>query len=122
MRSCFFNAVLAAAVVCSLSFPAAAAPVSPDELTGAQWKLSTNTEKLAFLYGASNIVAIEHLVAEKQGNPPSPFVSAWLRTFGDSSWTQIQKLLDDWYAEHPGEVERPVFDVLWYEFMAPSGK
>ena len=76
----------------------------------------------AFLYGDSSTVAIEKLVSEKQNTEASPFVSAWIKAFGNDSWKQIQKKLDDWYSAHPGDAERPVFDVLWYEFMAPADK
>lgn len=112
----------AALLVCELSVPAMAAQPSPVDLTGEHWKLSSDSEKQAFLYGASNIVAIEQLVSEKTGAAPSPFVSAWIRAFGGTSWKDMQKQLDDWYASHPSESSRPVFDVLWYEFMVPAGR
>ena len=109
-------------MVCGLAGTAVADTAAPADFTGKEWKLSTTSEKLAFLYGVSSTVAIEHLVAEKQGTEASVFVSAWLKAFGNESWTQIQKKLDDWYAAHPAEVNRSVFDVLWYEFMAPADK
>ena len=112
----------AALLVCGLSVSAMAAQPSPVDLTGEHWKLSSDAEKQAFLYGASNIIAIEQLVAEKKGTEPSPFVSAWIRAFGGTSWKDMQKQLDEWYAAHPSEASRPVFDVLWYEFMAPVGR
>ena len=112
----------AALLVCGLSVSAMAAQPSPVDLTGEHWKLSSDAEKQAFLYGASNIIAIEQLVAEKKGTDPSPFVSAWIRAFGGTSWKDMQKQLDEWYAAHPSEASRPVFDVLWYEFMAPVGR
>ena len=117
----FTKVVFAAALVCALCLPSAAAQSTAD-LTGKHWLQSSQNEKLAFLYGASNIIAIEQLIAQKQGTKASPFVTAWITAFGDTNWTDIQKKLDAWYAAHPDQANREVFDVLWYEFMVPAGK
>ena len=122
MKVRFLKGVCVVALVCGLVVPAFTAKAGPADLTGVQRTLSTTSEKLAFLYGVSSTVAIEKLVSEKQNTEASPFVSAWIKAFGNDSWKQIQKKLDDWYSAHPGDAERPVFDVLWYEFMAPADK
>ena len=122
MKRTFAKVLCMALLLCAAAIPAPLALASPADLTGVQWKLSNASEKLAFLYGVSSTVAIEHLVAEKQGVADSPFVKAWMTAFGDASWKEIQKCLDEWYAAHPDESERSVFEVLWYEFMAPSVK
>lgn len=111
-----------AVMLCGLAGSAVAGTATPADFTGNEWQRSSTSEKLAFLYGVSSTVAIEHLVAERQGTEESVFVAAWLKAFGDESWPQIQKKLDDWYAAHPAESGRSVFDVLWYEFMAPADK
>ena len=74
------------------------------------------------MYGASNIIAIEQLIAQQQGTQASPFVTAWIKAFGNTNWTDIQKKLDAWYAAHQDQANREVFDVLWYEFMVPASK
>lgn len=122
MKKVFVAGLCAALLCCGLSVGVPSAEASPADLTGVQWKLSTSSEKLAFLYGVSSTVAIEQLIAEKQGVSASPFVKAWMTAFGDTSWKDIQKCLDDWYAAHPDDSKRSVFEVLWYEFMAPASK
>ena len=122
MKSRIFGLLCAVALLCGVSAQTQAAQLSPVDLTGEHWKLSTDAEKQAFLYGASHIVVIEQITAEKTGTASSPFVAAWMKAFGNRSWKQIQKQLDDWYVAHPEEAARPVFDVLWYEFMAPAGR
>ncbi|WP_346666424.1 hypothetical protein [uncultured Mailhella sp.] len=122
MKVRFLKCACAALLICGLTIPALEAKAGPADLTGKQWTASTTSEKLAFLYGVSSTVAIEQLVADRQKTEPSPFVAAWIKAFGDQNWKQIQKNLDDWYAAHPSDAERPVFDVLWYEFMAPAYK
>ena len=122
MKVRFLKCIGIAVLLCGLAVPALADTAKPADFTGEEWRLSTTSEKLAFLYGVSSTVAIEHLVAERQGTEASPFVSAWMKAFGNESWTQIQKKLDSWYAAHPAELNRSVFDVLWYEFMAPADR
>ena len=122
MMARFTKVICAAVLVCGLALPAFAAKSTAPDLTGQHWQQSTQNEKLAFLYGASNIIAIEQLIAEKQGTKPSPFVEAWVKAFGNSNWSEIQQKLDAWYAAHPDKANREVFDVLWFEFMAPANK
>lgn len=109
----------AALLVGVLCLPALAAEKGP-ELSGKAWLESSQNEKLAFLYGASHVVAIEEVLAEKDNRTPSLFVTAWVKAFGDANWVDIAKKLDAWYAAHPDQASRSVFDVLWYEFMAPA--
>lgn len=92
------------------------------DLTGTEWQKSSQGEKLAFLYGASSVVAIEQLIADRQGTSPSPFVQAWGKAFNNLSWIELQQLVDKWYAEHPNDSGRQVFDVLWWEYMLPAKK
>lgn len=117
----FTKVFFAAALVCALCLSAAAAQSTAD-LTGKHWLQSSQNEKLAFLYGASNIIAIEQLIAQQQGTKASPFVTAWVKAFGNTNWMEIQKKLDAWYAAHPDQANREVFDVLWYELMVPANK
>lgn len=133
MHKRFLILACSAVLVCSLGFSAVAAPTSQPapatpsatgvDVTGTQWSQSTQNEKLAFLYGASSIVAIEQLIAQQQGKEPSPFVKAWVSAFKETRWPDLQKKLDGWYTQHPEQAKRHIFDVLWFEFMAPvAGK
>lgn len=91
-------------------------------LSGQQWIASSHAEKLAFLYGASSLVAIEHTIEMKSGNKASVFVEKWLQAFGNDDLNDLCAKVDKWYASHPEDASRHVFDVLWYEFMAPETK
>ena len=93
MMARFTKVVFAAALVCALCLPAVAAQSATD-LTGKHWLQSSQNEKLAFLYGASNIIAIEQLIAQQQGTQASPFVT-------DKSFRQHQL---DGYPEKTGRV------------------
>ncbi|MFQ8889788.1 MAG: hypothetical protein ACLR7Z_16995 [Bilophila wadsworthia] len=89
MMARFTKVVFAAALVCALCLPAVAAQSATD-LTGKHWLQSSQNEKLAFLYGASNIIAIEQLIAQQQGTQASPFVTAWIKA-GNTNWTISEK-------------------------------
>ena len=71
-----------AVMLCGLAGSAVAGTATPADFTGNEWQRSSTSEKLAFLYGVSSTVAIEHLVAERQGTEESVFVAAWLKAFG----------------------------------------
>lgn len=113
-----FRIFLLSGLVLMMCFASAAAA----EIDGKRWDASTQQEKLAFLYGASSVVAIEVAVGEKSSDKPSIFVQKWMSTFGNDDIMAICAKLDAWYASHPDQQNRHVFDVLWYEFMAPAMK
>lgn len=119
MRSRLCSLVVAAVLICGACLPVAAAGNNID-LTGKQWLDSSRNEKLAFLYGASSIVAIESMIADKAGREPSVFVRAWVNTFKDTSWSDLEAKLNAWYVSHPRQQDRHVLDVLWNEFLAPA--
>ena len=112
------NALLGLGLVFGLAFGAAAQGVV-DEIDGWAWLESARPEKLAFIYGASSVVAIEKEVSVQANKQASAFVQGWMRAFGDLTPEQVCGLLDDWYAKHPQDVKRNVYDVLWYEYIAP---
>lgn len=97
--------------------PVQAAEITAHDLTGKDWLQSTQNERLAFIYGVSNVVAIEQLIADKANVKPSIFVISWMGKFKNNDWQSIEQLVTDWYAENPTEAHRGVFDVLWYEFL-----
>ena len=109
----FTKVVFAAALVCALCLPAVAAQSATD-LTGKHWLQSSQNEKLAFLYGASNIIAIEQLIAQQQGTQASPFVTAWIKaTLGITGLSLPRVHIDGvvWHLDvgssHPGAVVGP---------------
>ena len=95
MMARFTKVVFAAALVCALCPPAVAAQSATD-LTGKHWLQSSQNEKLAFLYGASNIIAIEQPIAQQHGNASLP-----VRHGMDKSFRQHQL---DGYPEKTGRV------------------
>lgn len=100
------------------------------QLTGAVWQKTSPDNKAAFLFGMDTAIAVEYAVngkltesAAAKGKTPvstlSPFEKAWGAAFKNMSRRQIIQEVDDWYAKNPGELDRPVMNVLWYQVIQP---
>lgn len=110
----------------------AANPV--EQLTGTIWMKSAPNEKAALLFGVECAIAIEHAIAKKmqetekttkRKSPPtvlSPFEKGWTKAFHNVSRDKIVASIDAWYTKNPDQSQRPVFDVIWYELIAPNTK
>ena len=89
-------------------------------LTGKHWMAGDREGKLSFLYGASNVVALEQIGAEKTGKPASVFVQGWTNAFGNMTYPELMQKIDAWYEANPDKLDRNVFDVIWYELIVPA--
>lgn len=101
-----------------------------DQFTGEIWVNSPASDKLAYLFGIDSAVAVEYFVnseltakAAKAGKKPvftlSPFEKGWMQAFANVSRADISKMVDEWYASHPKDLQRPVLSVVWYELIEP---
>ncbi|MEF3697778.1 hypothetical protein [Desulfolutivibrio sp.] len=97
----------------------AADPVMP-EITGAVWMKSSQQEKLAFLVGASSVVAIEHHIDLKEADDPSKFTEGWVAAFKDKKWAEIVDKIDAYFAANPDKGDKLVMDVVWKELILPT--
>lgn len=106
-----------------------------EQLTGDIWVKSSNEIKAALLFGVECAVYIEHAVAKrltelekaakkKKAAPStlSPFEDGWAQAFVGVPRAEIVESIDTWYAENPDKLQRPVFDVIWYELIEPKIK
>lgn len=114
---------------------AMAAAVNPvDQLTGAVWMESSQENKYSMIFGVECAVTVEYFVAERMAEKAnkgkkskaqvmkgmSPFTSGWISAFDGVSREKIVNDVDAWYKAHPDQWARPVFAVLWHEFIAPK--
>lgn len=105
-----------------------------EQLTGEVWTQSTADVKKALLFGVECAISIEHAIASRlqeveksvKGKPKpstlSPFEKAWSAAFQNVPREEIVEGIDTWYAQNPDKKQRPVFDVIWYELIAPKTK
>ena len=102
-----------------------------DQLTGKVWQESKESNKQAILFGIDLGVAANYFAEQKarenfakksKKQPPrflSHFDRCWMEAFRDVSRKDAVKMVDDWYAAHPDQLDRPVLGVLWNEVVTP---
>jgi len=109
-----------------------------EQLTGTVWLDLESDVKKALLYGVNIAIAIEHSVeikmAEKKAAMAqkgeemkeisylSPFEKGWYKAFQGVPSTDLVETIDAWYIANPDQKNRPVFDVIWFELIAPKLK
>ena len=100
-----------------------------DILTGELWQKSTPEEKRSFLFGVDTAVTVEYFVntkrkekAEAKGKKfvsnLSPFEKGWMKALKDMPRKDLITAIDAWYEANPGQLERPVMAVIWFEIIA----
>jgi hypothetical protein len=98
-----------------------AAPAAANELpivTGNEWVASTEREQTAYLLGMATIIDIEQ---EVQGMNPEfaehTLIDTWVKGLSPYTITELREKIDVYYASNPGELDTPVVEVLWKEFV-----
>jgi len=106
--------------LCLLGAPAIDASELP-MATGEHWSTATEREKRAYLLGMGTILEIEHEF--QAGDPPEPGTSVvppLVNGLSDYTLEGLTRNLDQWYADNPDGLERPVIEVIWTEFALPN--
>lgn len=103
----------------ALATPALAVDYEIPVVTGEHWNKSSAQERKAFLVGAATIIELEQ---EVQGTPPPPksTITIWCKGLSHYTFDQMAAAIDQWYAEHPDKLARPVVEVMWYELAKPN--
>ena len=82
-------------------------------VTGYNWTEAVDAGKKGFLIGLGTMVEIE---AEFQAKNPPKGKSA-IPTLHEGlsklTYTQLQEAVDNYYAEHPNDLGKPVIHVIW---------
>jgi|GEM_PF-329208 len=146
MRNLVYMGILALAL--ALAAPVSAAekqPLKPKdsvELTGNDWLASSHAEKASFLLGVEMAFATEFSIAQRTTDrlgekasgkkadkkrglsevKPSPFARGWMKAFKDTTRPELITKLDKYIEANPDQRHRHVFDIIWYEFIAPETK
>ena len=91
-------------------------------VTGVEWMSSTQEAKLAYLLGASSIVAVDIEISKRMNKAPNKFTGGWMNTFDKMDLKSFAALIDDWYVSNPSRQDRYLLEVIYYEFIAPNNK
>ena len=90
-------------------------------VNGELWSKSTEQVKKAYLVGIANLSQVERAIYGS--NPPSDaqsVVPRMHRGLQGQSLNGVIEALDRWYAAHPDQMQRPVFETIWFEIVVPG--
>ncbi len=109
--------------------PATADAPRPPEEAGAplvtlrHWKESTPSERYSFLIGFVTMLELEKEWQGKDGRALLPFdqslTGSWVRGFENRPLNELYNGLNQYLAAHPGDLKRPVAEVMWFLFVQP---
>lgn len=88
---------------------------------GTHWVSSSDEVKRAYLIGLSNVVQVEAAYyADNPSVSESGFSPRVARGIKGRTLAGVLETLDKWYAAHPGQLQRPVVETLWFEMVVPA--
>ncbi len=97
---------------------------------GTHWQKAQSEAKVAFIWGAAHVVLIENILMEevpelKRENFSAKVLEA--RRARESAGTkttinEIVQMIDQFYKDHPDQLETPVMKVLWDIGIKPNLK
>lgn len=101
------------------------------ELNGYVWQNTSNDNKLSFLFGVENAIAVEYALgmeqAKRSGKQPtpenmglSPFERGWVVTLENTPRQTIVERIDAFYDRNPGQRNQHVLEVIWKEVITPA--
>jgi len=86
---------------------------------GEKWTTATEREKLAYLLGIMNMA-----LAEYQLTGPDPkyrtIVPKMVKSLDGVTLRQMMGTVDTYYKANPDQQKRPIFEVIWFEIVAPK--
>lgn len=92
-------------------------------VTVKHWKDSNPGERYSFLIGFLTMLELEKEWQSKDGRPVLPFeqslIGAWARGVENRPLTEIYSDLNRYAANNPGDLGRPVAEVMWFLFAQP---
>jgi len=87
------------------------------------WKESKPNERYAFLVGFVTMLEIEKEWQLKSGKKLIPMkqslAGSWVRGFENRPLKEIYDGVNNHISSHPGDLDRPVAEVLWFNFVQP---
>jgi len=103
------------------SIAVADAPADPDmpQVTGSHWVQSTDELREAYLFGIGNLLEMEQAMHDDAVSSRNSMVPVLIKALSPLGLTQVKDLLNDWFAAHPEQADRPVLEVLYVEIALP---
>lgn len=90
-------------------------------LTGDIWQTMTPEAKIAFVWGVGHVVTIEQHVEAKHPELKRPgFVTKLGEGLRGEPMNGIVRSVDDYYQDHPEDLDFPVMRVIWAQMVRPK--
>ncbi|MBJ6727801.1 hypothetical protein [Geomesophilobacter sediminis] len=90
-------------------------------LTGDIWQTMTPEAKIAFVWGVGHVVTIEQNVELKHPElKRAGFVSKLAEGLRGEPMNGIVQSVNDFYKDHPEELDLPVMRVIWSQMVRPK--
>lgn len=88
------------------------------------WKDSKPNERYAFLVGMVTMLELEKEWQLRNGKKMLPMrqslVGSWVNGFENCPLREIYDTINMHIAAHPGDLDMPVAEVLWFDFAQPK--
>lgn len=114
--------IILAAALCFVM----AGPVAADEaklLRGDVWQQMSLDEKVAFLWGATQVVIVEQALMEKMPElRVENFSAKVVEGAAGRTMNENVSIIDNFYAANPDKLELSVMRVIWDEMIRPNIK
>jgi hypothetical protein len=89
--------------------------------TGEHWSKATDTERRAYILGILNMAMVEY-----QLTGPNPkhrtTVPRLVKALDGMTVAQLVEKMDAYYTANPDQQQRTVFEIIWFEMVAPGTK
>ena len=126
MRTKWRGTMLIALVAAMSLATASTLPAQEEDVPlveGTTWNASDDDVKAAYIIGISNFLSIEVAWQMHKGNPPTDD-----QTLVQDFWNHCEEItldetidaIDDYYKDHPDEMNKAVIDVVWVVFVKPN--
>ncbi len=97
---------------------------------GTHWQRATSDAKVAFIWGVAHVVLIENILMEELPELKRENFSAKVaearraRLSAGTAMTmnEVVQMIDQFYNDHPDQLETPVLKVLWVTGIKPNLK
>jgi hypothetical protein len=90
-------------------------------VTGEHWSKATDTERRAYIVGILNMAMVEY-----QLSGPSPkyrtTVPRLVKALDGMTVSQLAEKVNAYYQANPDQQKQAVFEVIWFELVAPGTK
>jgi hypothetical protein len=122
MKSWLRAAAIVALAILAVAWSSARAEEVP-LATGEHWVKASDEQKKAYLVGVANVVLLERAYAGANGaSDAQSLIPRFVRGLKGQTLDSVRQALDQWYAGHPDQLQRPVIETIWFELVVPGLK